>query len=207
MTGGPAGDAIVLSADARSHGPREVEELLRALTGAVGARTAPTYASTHVVQTVDGLRHVGALRWEDPPWRLDLLSLARALPSAGVSLCRMTRHGVRLGGPDAPSGATGATVAAAQEAAVARRGRVLTFPGQELATGLVPVAVLTTLTAVDEVVGLAGTPVDERDLVDTGGWLRPRWNRGRLELLVEQGAGGVLRPFEQREQIACCAVH
>lgn len=196
-------DAMVLAVDAGSHGPRAVEALLEGLTAALGADAAPTFTSTHVVDG-DGIRHVGALVWEEPPWQLDLLAVARRVVSpAGATLCRLTRHGARLSG----DGATTAVLVAAQEAVSGSRGRVVSFPGQATVTGTVPVARLVASTAVDAAVGLAGTPVLDADVVDTGGWLRPRWNGGRLELLVERAAGGLLRPFEQRAQIPCCATH
>lgn len=200
---GVRGDAIVLAVDAGSHGPRAVEVLLEGVAAALGPQVPPTYASTHVV-ALEGIHHVGALVWEEPPWRLDLLAVAhRVVPPAGATLCRMTRHGAQLSG----DGPTSAVLVAAREAVSGERGRVTSFPGQAAASGAVPVARLLATTAVDAVVGLAGTPVSDVDVVDTGDWVRPRWNAGRLELLVERAAGGVLRPFEQRTQIACCELH
>jgi hypothetical protein len=58
-------------------------------------------------------------------------------------------------------------------------------------------------TAIDEVVGLVG-PVAADAVVDTAGFLRPTWARGRLTLLVEQVAGGVFQPFEVEFPHECC---
>lgn len=205
MTTARRPDALVLAVDARSHGPREVEEVLRGIGEALGGQAPPTWTSTHVIEQ-EGLRHVGAMVWEDPPWHLDLLSIAhRGIPPGGATVCRMTRRGTRLGGAS-PTG-TSAVVAAAHEAAAGRRGRVVTFPGQDALCGLLTVQELTLASAVDAVVGLPGTAAEPFDVVDTETWVRPRWRDGLLELLVERGAGGLLRPFEQRRQIACCAVH
>ncbi len=196
-------DAVVLAVRAGSHGPRAVEALLQGVAAALGADATPTYTSTHVVDR-EGIEHLGAMVWEEPPWQLDLLDVAhRAVPPTGSTLCRMTRHGARLTGDDA----TSAVVVAAREALWGSRGRVASFPGQASVVGTVPVARLLATTALDAVVGLAGTPVLDADVVDTGGWVRPRWNGGRLELLVERAAGGVVRPVEQEAQIACCALH
>ena len=196
-------DAVVLAVDARSHGPREVEAVLNGIVEALGGLAPPTFASTHVVDHA-GIRHLGALVWEGPVRHLDLLALARgALPPGGATVCRTTRHGV----PAVGGRTVSAVATAAGEAATGSRGRVVSFPGQDVVTGAVTVGDLVATTAVDAVVGLAGTVVGAVDVVDTAGWVRPRWNDGRLELLVERGAGGVLRPFEQRRQVACCASH
>lgn len=206
MTAAPRPEALVLAVDARSHGPREVEEVLSGLTEVLGSRMPPTWASTHVVEQ-DGVRHVGAMVWDDPPPHLDLLPVVhRGLPPGGATVCRMTRHAAGAGG-GTPTCGPSAVVVAAREAAAASRGRVVTFPGQGTISGVVTVEELTVTTALDAVVGLPGTVVEPFDVVGTGGWVRPRWREGRLELLVERGAGGLLRPFEQQLQTACCSGH
>jgi hypothetical protein len=199
------GDALVLAVDARSHGPREVEAVLAAIGAALDGLALPTWASTHVVEH-GGIHHVGALVWDDPPRHLDLLAVAhRALPPGGATLCRTTRGGARPAGEQGRPAS--AVMAAALEAAAGAQGRVVSFPGQATVTGALTVRELVARTAVDEVVGLAGTVVGPDDVVDTRGWLRPRWNAGRLELLVERGPRAVLLPFEQQHQIACCSSH
>ena len=76
-------------------------------------------------------------------------------------------------------------------------GRAVRFPGSVGLTGRVTVADLVGGTAIEEVRGLFG-PVAGTDVLDTGpnGFLRPRWEGGRLVLLVEPTVGGVLKPFE-----------
>jgi hypothetical protein len=44
-------------------------------------------------------------------------------------------------------------------------------------------------------------------VVDTRDFLRPQFNGGRLTLVVEQAAGGVLQPFEVEFPHECCGGH
>ena len=113
-----------------------------------------------------------------------------------------------LGGPvvlaeTCPASGAQPAVAALREAASGSAGRVLRFPGQDAVSGRVPVAELLASTAIDEVVGV-GVAVTPDQVLDTLGFLRPHWSEGRLRLLVEQAAGGVLQPFEIESPHQCC---
>ncbi|MFI9815008.1 hypothetical protein [Saccharothrix variisporea] len=85
-------------------------------------------------------------------------------------------------------------------------GRCIRFPGQDELTGVHPAGAIVASSAVDEVVGV-GVPVSAGDLVDTQGFVRPTLVDGRLVLLVERAAGGVLRPTESRDPHECCGGH
>lgn len=84
--------------------------------------------------------------------------------------------------------------------------RCVRFPGQERFTGVVPAIELVAHSAIDEVAGV-GVPVGPDTLVDTMGFLRPTYASGRLVLLVEPAAGGVLRPVEIEQPHQCCGGH
>jgi hypothetical protein len=84
--------------------------------------------------------------------------------------------------------------------------RCVLFPGQESLAGVHPAAELVAGSAIDDVVGV-GVPVVPGALVDTMGFLRPTFTGGRLVLLVEPAAGGMLRPVEIADPHACCGGH
>ena len=113
-----------------------------------------------------------------------------------------------LGGPvvrsescDNPGAQAG--LAALREATAGTAGRCVRFPGQEQVSGKVSVADLIAATAIEDVVGV-GVTVTPDHLVDTRDFLRPTWSGGRLTLVVEQAAGGVLQPFETEFPHECC---
>lgn len=101
---------------------------------------------------------------------------------------------------DPPDAVASVVLQAAREGSA---GRVVRFPGQEQAQGRLPVSELIAGTAIDEVVGV-GVQVIPTAVLDTRGFLRPQWSGGRLTLLVEQAAGGVLQPFEIEDPHECC---
>jgi hypothetical protein len=84
--------------------------------------------------------------------------------------------------------------------------RCVRFPGQDDLTGVLLAADIVAASAIDEVVGV-GVPVGPDALVDTLGFLRPIVSGGRLVLLVEPAAGGVLRPVEIAQPHECCGGH
>jgi hypothetical protein len=84
--------------------------------------------------------------------------------------------------------------------------RAVRFPGQDRLTGVHPAGEITALSEIDEVVGI-GVPVGPDTPVDTLGYLRPTYQAGRLVLLVEPAAGGVLRPSEIEQPHQCCGGH
>ncbi|MEJ2855623.1 MULTISPECIES: hypothetical protein [unclassified Saccharothrix] len=85
-------------------------------------------------------------------------------------------------------------------------GRCIRFPGQDALTGVHAAGAIVAESAVEEVVGV-GVPVAASDLVDTQAFLRPTLMDGRLVLLVERAAGGVLRPIESPDPHECCGGH
>ncbi|WP_199439853.1 hypothetical protein [Umezawaea beigongshangensis] len=89
---------------------------------------------------------------------------------------------------------------------VAAGARCVRFPGQDALSGVVPAAAIPAESAVDEVLGV-GVRVERDAPVDTRDFLRPVFLDGRLVLLVEPGAGGVLRPVEIADPHQCCGGH
>ena len=95
------------------------------------------------------------------------------------------------------------------EASTGVGGRAVRFPGSTAFTGRVPVGEVLAGSAIDAVVGI-GVPVGPDDVLDTGsGFLRPQLDGGRLVLLVEPVAGGVLQPVEVADDARhqCCGGH
>lgn len=108
----------------------------------------------------------------------------------------------RLGGSvvvDPVDGPAGRAVTAARSGT---DGRCVLFPGQALLGGTHTVAEIVDTSAIDRVIGV-GVPVGADTVVETGGFLRPTFVRGRLVLLVEPVAGGV-GPIEHAEPHQCC---
>ena len=115
-----------------------------------------------------------------------------------------------LAGPVVAEGADGAEVAgpartALAEAGAGAAGRAVRFPGSAQVTGRLTVADLISRTAIEHVAGIGVQPLGT-DVVDTGpnGFLRPALSGGRLTLLVERTAGGLLQPFESESPHECC---
>jgi hypothetical protein len=84
--------------------------------------------------------------------------------------------------------------------------RAVRFPGQDRLTGRHRAGDIMAWSEIDEVVGV-GVPVGPDATVDTQGFLRPTYQAGRLVLLVEPAAGGVLRPSEIEQPHQCCGGH
>jgi hypothetical protein len=109
----------------------------------------------------------------------------------------------------APAGAQVATPAlAAQVTAHADRaaGRAFRFPGWQALTGVLTVAELAALGAIDEVAVVGGPAPADDALVDTQEFVRPVYRGGRLVLHLRPAAGGYV-PFEQPDPIPCCTDH
>ena len=120
-----------------------------------------------------------------------LVALSRTLGGPVVRSAECTNPGTQL------------AVAAVQAASAGTAGRCVRFPGQAEVSGKLSTADLVTATAIDELVGV-GVAVTPDHLVDTRDFLRPTWSGGRLTLVVEQAAGGVLKPFEVGSPHECC---
>jgi hypothetical protein len=132
---------------------------------------------THVDRSATVASVVVSARTPREPDRADLAALAG-----------------RLGGPAAVLG-TARTA-----------GRCVRFPGQDTLTGSRTAAEIVAGSAIDEVVGI-GVAVTDESMVDTRDYLRPTLVEGRLVLLVEPAAGGLLRPVEIEEPHQCCGGH
>lgn len=86
-------------------------------------------------------------------------------------------------------------------------GRAVVFPGQDRLVGEVAVDDVPGLSAIDAVVGIAGTPTAGATLV-TREFVRPVLLGGRLVLEVRPiGADGAVAPFEVPNPTPCCANH
>ena len=101
---------------------------------------------------------------------------------------------------------TGAWVAVAA-AATRTSGRLVHFPGEDVLTGRLTVAEVLAGSAVDEVVVVGGSPHTRTTVVDTFDFVRPRLEAGRVRLLVQPGADGVVVPFEREHPHRCCEDH
>jgi len=86
-------------------------------------------------------------------------------------------------------------------------GRAFVFAGSEGLNGVLAVGVLTTRTAIDDVVSMGGSPVDPGTMLNTQGFVRPVYRDGRLVLHTRPAIGGVVVPFEQPNPTPCCADH
>ncbi|CAM3528460.1 hypothetical protein KIPE111705_12665 [Kibdelosporangium persicum] len=115
--------------------------------------------------------------------------------SSTVATVAMT---ARLVGP--PEQLDGVEITTAETGA---SGRCVRFPGQSGLTGVHSIAEITAASAIDEVVAV-GNQVTPDILVDTRGFLRPEYQDGRLVLLVEPAAGGMVRPIEIEQPHQCC---
>jgi hypothetical protein len=96
---------------------------------------------------------------------------------------------------------------AAESAAAGEAGRAVVFPGVERLVGVLTVAEVVALSAIDRVEELGGGRPDPTALLDTGGFVRPQWRAGELVLTTVPAAGGLLVPFETRHPTPCCAAH
>jgi hypothetical protein len=124
--------------------------------------------------------------------------------SAGSAITQPGASEPELAGPSAL--VRGAYVAAI-ESALGTAGRLVRFPGCENARGVMTALQLRERCGIDEVEALGGLPVEDDTLVDTLDFIRPIRRDGRVVLLVQPAAGGVLIPFEVEHQQKCCADH
>lgn len=174
----------------------ECEHLVERLVQACGGPAAVELAATPVVAAT---------------WTV-AVTLAAGAEVGAVDVAALAE---RVGAAVAHDGGAGAgraewlelARAAAGRLAAGDAGRVVRFPGQERLVGTVAVDDVTTLSAVDEVRGVAGTPSAGMALV-TRDFVRPVQEAGRLVLVVRPWTDdGEVAPFETPVQVACCAVH
>ena len=113
---------------------------------------------------------------------------------------------ISLTGVAAPESAPELQVAA-ESAATAKHGRAVLFPGVERLVGVLSVAEVLALSAIERVEVLGSGIADAAATLDTTDFVRPQWRDGELVLTVVPAAGGVLVPFEVRSPTPCCAEH
>jgi hypothetical protein len=86
-------------------------------------------------------------------------------------------------------------------------GRAVIFPGAGKLTGVLPIAAVLALSAIDRIELLGGGPVNPETLLDTNDFVRPQWQDAELVLTVMPAGAGRLVPFETRNPTPCCAAH
>jgi len=182
--------------------------LLAAVDAAfAGSGVVAELVCTHVDRSAATARTGVSLRLAAPP--ADPAALHTALVRALDGPVLADPDGARPGDVPVDDPALAPARTALHEASTGTGGRVVRFPGSTAVHGRVPVAELLQGTAIDAVVGV-GVPVAPADVVDTGsGFLRPQLDGGRLVLLVERAAGGVLKPVEvaDDDRHQCCGGH
>ncbi|MFD5815864.1 hypothetical protein [Streptomyces sp. NPDC127038] len=180
---------------------READHLLRELAAELGL-DADVPGCTHHVR--DGLRPHTALSFALPSERA-ARAVRQRLTGNGSGERLGVAHGEDRYGPGEL--AAGAAHAAAEHGA-RTGGRAVLYPGSGAVTGVLTVARLLEVSAVERVVvlGSPGEPSPEAELV-TRGHVRPEWREGRLVLAVMPAAGGILVPFEVPDPTPCCAGH
>lgn len=126
-------------------------------------------------------------------------------PDAGTGTLLGVAFGGDRHGPDEL--AAGAAHAAAEHRA-RTGGRAVLYPGADALTGVLTVARLLEVSAVDQVavLGSPGGAAREAKLV-TRDHVRPEWREGRLVLAAMPAVGGTLVPFEVPDPTPCCADH
>jgi hypothetical protein len=86
-------------------------------------------------------------------------------------------------------------------------GRAVLFPGVGRLVGVLSVAEVVALSAIERVEVLGGGTAEDTATLDTTGFVRPQWRDGELVLTAVPAAGGLLVPFEVRNPTPCCAEH
>ena len=135
---------------------------------------------------------------------LDLLADVAGDGGAVVATVAGRTDGATRG--DDPVTLAGAWVAVAA-AATGTSGRLVHYPGADLLQGRLTVADLLARSVVDEVVVVGGAPHDPATVVDTRDFVRPTVSAGRVRLLVQPAADGVMVPFEKEHPERCCEDH
>jgi hypothetical protein len=153
--------------------------------------------STHVARAPVG-RFVVVVSWRGGPEPEEVR--ARLLASVpGLLLV----DGALVSDPSLAPGA----LATAGEALRRSSGRLARYRGRLLVERRTTPAEAVAVSCLDAVEGLAGVEVSPDAVLDATGFARPTWRDGRCTLLVQRGGGGVLVPFEVRDQLACCSDH
>ncbi|WP_409485295.1 hypothetical protein [Arsenicicoccus dermatophilus] len=199
-------DPVVASVREADHLAELLAERLDAL---LGDPAQAAVVSTHPVR--GPVPHVALGVRLDPPIGMLLPDLLDALAETLLPHCGAEGAG-EIGvacGPHRRGLAALASWAAAVEEESRRGmgGRAVVYPGRAALVGTLAVRDLVRLSAIDEVVGLAGSAVGSQDQVRTRDFVRPVWRDGRLLLPVQPADGGMLVPYETPSPTPCCADH
>jgi hypothetical protein len=97
--------------------------------------------------------------------------------------------------------------AAAAAAAHGVSGRAVRYAGVDRLVGVVTVADVLAVSAIEEIVVVGGGAVDPGDEIATGDFVRPHWVNGVLTLHVTPAAQSRYTPFEVPRPTPCCADH
>jgi hypothetical protein len=186
---------VIIAVDADSRDTVEAEHVLHGLLESV---PGPVVACTHVVSGGDRPHLAVSV---SIPVDFDPATLTHEVGSA------ILRPGAAEPVVAGPSQLVRGAYVAAVETALGTAGRLVRFPGQENAHGILTAAELRTHCGIDQVEALGGLPVDDTTLVDTRDYIRPIRRNGEVTLLVQPAAGGLLIPFEVEHQQKCCADH
>ncbi|MFC5728706.1 MULTISPECIES: hypothetical protein [Nocardioides] len=197
----PVSTATAVAVDTAAATLAAVEHLVQAVDQALtGVLPVKHVISTHVSRTPTP-RFVVVLGWEGSGRGAVVDRLLAALPQlTEVSLAAGTALVV------APELAEGAEPAVAEHRSRSA-GRLARYPGRTEIERRLTAAEVVARSCVDVVDSLAGTVVGPESVLDLTGFARPTWREGRCSLLVQPAAGGVLVPFEARDQVPCCADH
>ena len=153
-------------------------------------------ACTHVVDAPES-HWAGSLRVTAP---LDVTTLGDVL---GPAVTIVDGDGRSSGPAYRRTGARDAMSQLAQR----RAGRAVLFPGQDRLVGDMAAEDVASLSAIDRLVGLAGTPTSGVRLA-TRDFVRPEFVDGELILRVRPyDADDVVAPFEVPHPTPCCALH
>jgi hypothetical protein len=190
---------VIIAIDADSKDTAAADHLLYELIDSVDQ---PVVALTHLVSS-DDRPHV-AVSLTSAADLADPIRAVVADRNVGLAVTKAGASEPELAGPSRL--VRGAYVAAV-EAALGTTGRVVRWPGQEQAHGVLPAAELCARCGIDQLEGIGGAPVEDDTLVDTLDFLRPVRRDGRLVLQVQPDADNLLIPFELQHQQNCCADH
>ncbi len=109
------------------------------------------------------------------------------------------------GGPDpATAGDRSAVVGAwtaVTRAAAGDSGRIAVFPGEQRLRGVMSVAEVVAASGIDRVADVSGSVLDDSVLIDTMGFVRPRWRAHRMVLQIQRGPDGLAIPFEREHML------
>jgi hypothetical protein len=89
----------------------------------------------------------------------------------------------------------------------AEGGRAVIFPGADLLRGVMSVARLLEVSAIERIHMLGGPLASPAEEIDTRDFVRPQWMDGQLTLVCTPAPHGRIAPFEVPNPMPCCADH